>query len=145
MASTSTEKVQVALAGICPPVRLILLVCGVIVPEVPVGSQAPWTGSSTRLSGLAMINPEGKLSFTLTVVKSVAGLGFVIVKVSVALPFNGTDAVEKALLIVGGDCACARPVQVNTARRIAKIACVVRLAGFIESRPSIEDCLGPFD
>src|ERR1043165_1489923 len=96
MASTSTEKVQAALAGTCPPIRLMLLMSGVIVPVVPVGSQAPWTGSSTRLSGLAMINPAGKLSFTLTFVKSVAGLGFVIVKVRVALPFNGTDATEKA-------------------------------------------------
>src|SRR6476646_1281696 len=123
MASTSTEKVQVALAGICPPIRLILLLCGVIVPVVPVGSQAPRTGSNTTLSGLAMINPAGKLSFTLTLVKSVAGLGFVIVKVSVALAFKGIDAAEKALLIVGGDCACARPVHANVARRITKIVC----------------------
>src|SRR5579859_4766307 len=105
MASTSTEKVQVALAGICPPTRLILLICGVITPVVPVGSHEPRTGSNTRLSGLAIINPAGKLSFTLTLVKSVAGLGFVIVKVRVALAFNGTDAAEKALLMVGGDCA----------------------------------------
>jgi hypothetical protein len=61
------------------------------------------------------------------------------------LAFNGIDAAEKALLIVGGDCACARPVHANVARRITKIVCVVRLAGFIDSRPSIEDCLGPFN
>jgi hypothetical protein len=70
-----------------------------------------------------MINPAGKLSFTLTLVKSVAGLGFVIVKVRVALAFNGTDAAEKALLIVGGDCAWAVPTQNNAIRQSWKTEC----------------------
>ena len=74
-----------------------------------------------------MINPAGKLSFMLTFVKSVAGLGFVIVKVRVALPFNGTDAAEKALVIVGGDCACAIPAQNSAVRQSRKIHCFLWL------------------
>jgi hypothetical protein len=70
-----------------------------------------------------MINPAGKLSFTLTFVRSVAGLGFVIVKVRVALAFNGIDAAEKALVIVGGDCACAIPAQNSAVRQSRKAHC----------------------
>ena len=116
VASTSIEKVHVALAGIWPPVRLMLFTMGVIVPVVPVGSQFPRTGSGTRLSGLAMINPAGRLSLTDTFVKSVAGLGLVIVKVSVTLPFNGTVAAENAFAIVGGDCA---PAVLSAKNRIS--------------------------
>jgi hypothetical protein len=47
----------------------------------------------------------------------------VIVKVRVALAFNGTDAAEKALLIVGGDCACAIPAQNNAIRQSRKTHC----------------------
>src|SRR5438067_6057659 len=97
------ENVQVALAGICPPVRLISCVVGVIVPVVAVESQSPRTGSGVRLSGLAMINPLGSVSLKLTFVRSVAGLGLVIVNVSVVLPFLGMLAAPNAFVIVGGD------------------------------------------
>ena len=85
--------------------RLILVVPGVMVPVVPVESQLPKTGSGTRLSGLAMIRPEGKVSVKLTLVRSVAGLGLVMVKVRLVLPFTGMLAAPNALLMVGGDCA----------------------------------------
>src|SRR5690349_9374061 len=85
VARTSMENVQVALAGIWPPLRLILLTVGVITPVVPVGSQKPKTGSGVRLSGLAIINPLGSVSLKATPVKSVAGLGLVMVNVRVTL------------------------------------------------------------
>src|SRR5436305_3589999 len=101
------ENVQVALAGICPPVRLISCVAGVIVPVVPVESQSPRTGSGVRLSGLAMIRPLGSMSSKLTLVRSVAGFGLVIVNVRVVLPFTGMLAAPKAFAMVGGDWAAA--------------------------------------
>src|SRR6476661_8649069 len=100
IARTSTEKVQLLPARIVPPTRLMLLTAGVITP----GSQVP-----TRLSGLAIIRPAGKLSLRLTPVRSVAPLGLVIVKVRVALWFNPTCAALNDLVTAGGDTTIANP------------------------------------
>src|SRR5947199_2355115 len=89
----------------------MLFTVGVITPVVPVESQKPKTGSGVRLSGLAMIKPLGSVSLKATPVKSVAGLGLVMVNVMVTLPFLGTDAAENALVMVGGDCAQAAPAN----------------------------------
>src|ERR1051326_8265544 len=91
------NSVQLLLARIVEPVRLMLL--GEIVTRLV--SQSP-----PRLSGLAMSSPEGISSLKLTPVKSVAGLGLVMVNVSVTLWFRPTVAELNALVMVGGDCAC---------------------------------------
>ena len=67
-------------------------------------------------SGLAMSSPAGISSLKLTPVRSVAGLGLVSVNVSVTLPFSPTVGELKDFVSVGGDCACASPVNVIVMR-----------------------------
>ena len=112
IARTSTEKVQLLLARIVPPTRLMLLGAVVITP----GSQLP-----TMLSGLAIIIPAGKLSFRLTPVRSVAPLGLVIVKVSVTLWFNPTCAALNDLVTAGGDTTIANPGHAQIIKLTARI------------------------
>lgn len=108
VASTSTETVQLVLARIVAP-AILRLVPRVVTRLV---SQLPLT-----LSGLAISRPAGMLSLKLTPVRSVAGFGLVMVKVSVTLSFNPTVGAENDLTIVGGDCASIDPAQMNIKRQ----------------------------
>ena len=120
IARTSIEKVQLLLARIVPPTRLMLLGAVVITP----GSQLP-----TMLSGLAIIIPAGKLSLKLTPVRSVAGLGFVMVKVSVTLWFNPTCAALNDLVTAGGDTTIANPGHAQIIKLTARINRLIWRAG----------------
>src|SRR5579859_603721 len=107
VARTSMDKVQLLLARIVVPTRLILVGESVttLVSQVP-----------PRLSGFAISRPAGISSLKLTPVKSVAGLGLVSVNVSVTLWFSPTVAALNAFAIVGGDCACAPVTNMNANR-----------------------------
>jgi hypothetical protein len=86
---TFTENVQLALAAIVPPLRLIVFVPAVAVivpaPHVPV-----------RPFGVEMTNPAGSVSLKTTPVRATVVLGFVMVKLSEVDPFNGMLAAPKA-------------------------------------------------
>src|ERR1051326_1543190 len=103
------ERVQEEFAGSTAPTRLMFVEERVttVVSHVP-----------PRLSGLAISRPAGISSLKPTPVRSVAGLGFVMVKVNVTLLFNPTVAELNAFSMVGGDCAAA-PVTNIPVNRIA--------------------------
>src|SRR5579859_1264984 len=129
VARTSMDKVQLLLARIVVPTRLILVGESVttLVSQVP-----------PRLSGFAISSPAGISSLKLTPVRSVAGLGLVSVNVSVTLPFKLTVAALNDLKMVGGDCACASPAHTNAITHTAKLICIMcfmRLTGIIAPLP----------
>src|SRR5215469_8287886 len=100
---------------------MLMLVAKVVTRLV---SQVPPT-----LSGLAMINPAGMLSLKPTPVRSVAGFGLVMVKVSVTLSLMPTVGALNDLVMVGGDCASTGPAQANINRHNEKINCLVFISG----------------
>jgi hypothetical protein len=94
MPVTLTENVQLELAAIVPPLRLITLVPAVAVivpaPQVPV-----------RPFGVETTRPAGNVSLKATPVTAVVLL-FWMVKLSEVEPFSGMLAAPKALMITGG-------------------------------------------
>jgi hypothetical protein len=93
--STSIEKVQDPFPTSVAPDRFTVEVPAVAVmvppPQLPVN---PF--------GVATTSPEGRLSVKAMPVNTVPGLGLVIVKLRVVVPFNGMLAAPKDLLIEGG-------------------------------------------
>lgn len=89
-----TETVQLPLAGMVPPFRLIE-------PEPAVAVAVPLQ-SLVRPFGVATTRPAGKLSVKETPLSATPVFGFVMVKVKEVVPFSGMLAAPKALAIDGG-------------------------------------------
>ena len=94
MPVTFTENVQLLLAAIVPPLRLIVFVPAVAVivpaPHVPV---CPF--------GVEITRPAGSVSLKATPVSAVA-FGLLMVKVRAVVPFSGMLAAPKTLVMLGG-------------------------------------------
>lgn len=92
---TLTENVQLALAAIVPPLRLMTFVPAVAVivpaPQVPV-----------RPFGVEITRPAGSVSLKATPVSATVVFGLVMVKLRLVEPFSGMLAAPKAFAMVGG-------------------------------------------
>src|SRR5215468_5718030 len=92
---TFTTTVQELLTAMLPPVRLML------VP--PAAAEAEPPQLFVKPFGVATTNPVGSVSLNATPASAtVLAAGFVMVKVSVLVPFNGIELGLKALAIDGG-------------------------------------------
>jgi len=93
---TFTENVQLLLAAIVPPLRLMTLVpCVAVIVPVP---QVP-----VKPFGVEITRPAGSVSLKPTPVSATVVLLFWIVNVRLVEPFSGMLAAPNALIITGGD------------------------------------------
>src|SRR6201999_685962 len=91
---TLTETVQEPLEGSVPAERLTL-------PDPAVAVAVPPQVLLIPL-GVATTNPAGKLSVNASPVSARLVFGFVMLKVSEVVPFNGMLAAPNALVMLGG-------------------------------------------
>jgi hypothetical protein len=118
MPVTLTENVQLALAAIVPPLRLIVFVPAVAVivpaPQVPV-----------RPFGVETTSPAGNVSLKATPVSATVVLGFVMVKLSEVVPFSGILAAPKAFAMVGGATTVIEALEVLPVPALVELACTL--------------------
>jgi len=93
---TFTEKVQLLLAGIVPPVSDTL-------PDPATAVMVPLPQLPDNPFGVATTNPAGRLSVNATPVSPSPLFGLLMVKLSDVVAFNGIVDTPNVLLIVGAD------------------------------------------
>jgi len=115
---TLTENVQLLLAAIVPPVRLITFVPAVAVivpaPHVPV-----------RPFGVEMTRPAGSVSLNATPLSATVVFGLVIVKVRLVEPFSGMLAAPKVLAMVGGATTVTEALEVLPVPPSVEVTCTL--------------------
>jgi hypothetical protein len=115
---TLTENVQLELAAIVPPLRLITFVpCVAVMVPAPHEPVSPFGVETTR--------PAGRVSLKATPLSATVVLLFWMVKLSEVEPFSGMLAAPKALMITGGPTTVTEAFDVLPVPPSVEVTCTL--------------------